>query len=174
MRTVNSTPQSTNHIEGTRKQTPTIGGKGYHCEVIVYDTILAFDKQVYMCKTTNVEDAQFHLGLYIHSQDFVKGTASTSNEWKQITKPLCSLWRYEMILLMERLRWCYLLSKYCDIERPMEWGTVTNAHNKLIASREFCTHLFPVIDRRKKSMSSKSNSMYVKECGIRKNCEPGC
>ena len=74
-----------------------------------------------------------------------------------------------MTLLIERLRWRYLSSKYCDIQRPKEWGSVTEEHKKMITSDSFRTHLLPIIERRMEQPRTRSSSIYLKECLMREN-----
>ena len=106
--------------------------------------MLAFHQRAYMIKPVGKEDTYHYLGHFIHSKEFMDGGRSINKEKKMVTIPLCKLWRFEMLETIERLRWCYLSSKHCDITRPNDWGVTTADHQTLISGKAFIDNVLPV------------------------------
>ena len=129
----------------------------------IYDTMLALHHRVYMVKPSGNADATHYFGHHIHSKDYTDRKRSLDQEKKKVTTPLCKLWHYEMIRTIERLRWCFLSSRHCDITRPNDWGVTTKAHSDLITSKLFEDNVKPVINMRKIPTRSKVNALYAKE-----------
>ena len=125
--------------------------------------MLALHHRVYMVKPSGNADATHYFGHHIHSKDYTDRKRSLDQEKKKVTTPLCKLWHYEMIRTIERLRWCFLSSRHCDITRPNNWGVTTKAHSDLITSKLFVDNVKPVINKRKIPTRSKVNALYAKE-----------
>jgi hypothetical protein len=109
------------------------------------------------------EDASHYFGHFIHSKNFMDGKRSINLEKKMVTIPLCKLWRFEMLETIERLHWCYLSSRHCDITRPSDWGATTVEHQTLISGEPFVKNVLPVINKRITSTRPKINGVYLKE-----------
>ena len=110
--------------------------------LFIYDTMLAFHHRACMVSPSGKEDAVHFLGHFIHSKAFMDGQRSMDLEKKTVTQHLCKLWRFEMLQTIERLRWCYLSSRHCDITRPNDWGATTLDHQRLIATGDQPTSTF--------------------------------
>jgi hypothetical protein len=131
--------------------------------LFIYDTMLAFHHRAYMIAPVGKEDTSHYLGHFIHSKDFMDGKRSINLEKKMVTIPLCKLWRFEMLETIERLRWCYLSSRHCDITRPNDWGATTADHQTLISGQPFIDNVLPVINIRVEKTRPKINGVYLKE-----------
>ena len=104
-------------------------GNGWDCGIcwclFIYDTVLALHNRPILIPISGMGkvyskrlltmDAKYHFGHYIHSPAFLANHKSVKKEKAEISGPLCLLWRMEMLLLIDRLRWFYLSSKHCDI-----------------------------------------------------------
>ncbi len=149
---------------------------GYNCGVgwlmFMYDTMLAFHKRPFILGG-GPNDAVSHLGKYVHSQAWLKGEGTLSNEIKDVTNPLFRLVRTEMVLMMERMRWCYLLSKHCDVTRPSEWGSMIPKHKKYVESPEFLKHIQPILDLRNEDIKDWTNRQYTREANLQKKVTMG-
>jgi hypothetical protein len=134
--------------------------------LFIYDTMLAMHQRAYMVIPSGKDDAVYHFGHYIHSKQFMNQELSSVREKTNVTTPLCKLWRHEMLEMIERLRWCFLSSRHCDITRPNDWGVTTAEHQLLLSNPLFVEHVKPVLDRRNEidnNPRSRINAVYTKE-----------
>jgi hypothetical protein len=143
-------------------------GNGFDCGIcwclFIYDTVLALHNRPLLIpilgtgkvdvKKLLVMDATYHFGHYIHSSAFLANPKSV---------PLCFLWCMEMLLLIERLRWCYLSSKHCDITRPNNWGKPVEKHLLLLDSPDFKANIIPILKCRNQGSRTKVNALWKKE-----------
>ena len=128
--------------------------------LFIYDTILAFHHRPFTPEGRANTDAIHHLGHYYHTKEFLDNKCTADEEEENVTIPLCRLWRMEIMILIERIRWCYLSSKHCDITRPSDWGSMTDEHRQLVGSPGFVKFLKPILDQpKKKGLDLSTNYM---------------
>ena len=128
-------------------------------EFFIYDTILAFHHRPFVSQGGS-DDAFAHMGNYVHSEGFLKGKTSMRDESQYVIKPLCQLLRYEMVLMLERIRLCYILAQNCDVTRPSDWGTITKDHLDLLESTRYKKY--------HQHVGTPIHKLYVREKYLRK------
>ena len=134
--------------------------------LFIYDTMHAFHNRSFLVHTTSTtvkKDASNFLGGYLKSTDFICGDTDVVDENKQIGVPILQLWRMEVTVMIERIRWSFLSSRCCNIVRPNNWGCLRENHLKLISSDGFKQLVQPVLNQRCYLVEEKPTKLYLKE-----------
>jgi hypothetical protein len=141
--------------------------------LFAYDNILAFHHRPFMETSCGDHDVQVHFGKYVHSKAWLTGKGTGQTETSKVVNPLLTLFRKEMVLIIEHMRWCFLLANHCDVIRLPSWGDIHQNHAAILDSTDHGKYVQPILDERNNDLNTPMHQLYLREKYLRKRVNDG-
>jgi hypothetical protein len=161
------------HPPNSRFRQPDNFNCGVCWVLFIYDTILAFHHRPFMETSCGEHDVEANFGKYVHSKVWLSGRGTERNEIMRVVNPILTLFRKEMVLMIERMRWCFLLANNCDVTRHSSWGDIHQNHAAILDSTDHGKYVQPILDERNNDLNTPVHQLYLREKYLRKRINDG-